>query len=246
MNRTINRRGTAATLLAAVFWVATSHAQSAPETGHSQATKAAPGPKGKATPAELRAARRGSPAAAHGAEPAAHGAEPAAPRPRGPTGSNAREGHPDTAPMKQPRQALPRAGRGTRQAGHTAKERAASRRAQRLTRIQQLKSRWGEHALRKRDVQRAVKVHAWRAARLHRIAAIAEQQGDEELSERAKSLLERESERFEEQMTGLQGPSEPVGEAPPEEVASGQPVQAPAQSAATQPAQPAKTPGGTP
>ena len=83
----------------------------------------------------------------------------------------------------------------TRRADQMKRRRAA---------LQQLRERWGEDQLSKPAVKAAIKVHAWRMARLKRVRELALQDPDgKDLVEKVDKLTEKEQERFRLQMARL-------------------------------------------
>ncbi|MBN1612595.1 MAG: hypothetical protein JW940_38550 [Polyangiaceae bacterium] len=83
-------------------------------------------------------------------------------------------------------------------------ERRADQMKRRREALQQLRERWGEEQLNKPEVKAAIKVHAWRMARLRRIRELALRDPDgKDLVEKADNLIEKEQERFQLQMARL-------------------------------------------
>jgi hypothetical protein len=83
-------------------------------------------------------------------------------------------------------------------------QRRADQMKRRRAALQDLRDRWGDGELLKPDVKAAIKLHAWRMARLQRIRELALQDPDgKDLVEKVDKLTEKEEERFRLQMARM-------------------------------------------
>ena len=161
----------------------------------------------------MASARRGGPSAVGAA---------AQPRP-GPGGPNARRehaGHPPPGampPMGSARR-LPNArpgfpgdagpgmrGPGWRGPRPDGAKMMGARRAKRRHLLREYANAWGRESLERPDVQTALKVHAWRMARLRRAQALATEKDDAKLTETIQELMAKERSRFARRMAQLTG-----------------------------------------